>query len=195
MMKSLGWILLIGLVTFVGLSEVSAHTLKTDGPIGAVLHVDPEDDPIAGQPAYFYFEFVDRSGQFQPSQCDCTAVVRRGAEEIYRQPLFSGTETNLTSPSFSFTFPERGIYQVGVTGQPSGGNTFSAFNLDFDVRVARDDALASPGSWPLALHHTVFLVAGLIFLVAIAIDLYLRHKHHPRTATIPTATDEVTTPS
>ncbi len=32
-----------------------AHILSTDGRIGAVMHIDPDDNPIAGQPTKVLF--------------------------------------------------------------------------------------------------------------------------------------------
>lgn len=43
----------------------SAHVLKTDGSIGAVVHIDPDDDPIIGKSANFFLEFKDTKNKFQ----------------------------------------------------------------------------------------------------------------------------------
>src|SRR5438045_57931 len=82
---------------------VSAHVLKTDGNIGAVLHIDPDDDPIAGSQASFFFEFKDIQGKFQSQNCDCTFSIAEDGKEIFSQPLFqNNSNPSLTSASVFF---------------------------------------------------------------------------------------------
>lgn len=117
---------------------VKAHVLKTDSSIGAVIHISPEDDPIAGEQADFFFEFKDRQGKFTPQGCDCTASIVTGGKEIYSQPLFQNSDNpSLEDATFSYTFPERNIYKVKVSGKPTEGNVFEPFTLEWDIRVER----------------------------------------------------------
>src|SRR5689334_16513316 len=89
---------LLGLKLFIAFSflifslflpqKVSAHILKYDGSIGAVLHVNPDDDPIAGETTGFFFEFKDKKNKFLPENCDCLVRVTKEGSEIYSQDLF-----------------------------------------------------------------------------------------------------------
>lgn len=118
---------------------VFAHVLKTSGSVGAVVHVSPEDDPIAGEPTDFFFEFKDKDGKFKPDNCDCKVVILKSGKEAYSAPLFqSNTDPNLTNASFSYTFPEKNVYTVKVIGNPLTPDAFQAFTLDYDIRVARE---------------------------------------------------------
>lgn len=47
------------LLVFALPQTASAHVLQTDGSIGAVLHVDPDDNPIIGEKATFFFDLKD----------------------------------------------------------------------------------------------------------------------------------------
>src|SRR5437773_8843060 len=69
-------------------SVVNAHFLKIDGSIGAVLHVDPDDDPIAGEQASFFLSFKDKQHKFSPQNCTCTFSIQEQNQTIYSQPLF-----------------------------------------------------------------------------------------------------------
>lgn len=116
-------------------SPIFAHTLKTDGSIGAVIHIDPEDDPIIGEPAYFFFDFKDKDGKFKAEDCTCVATISRDNQVLATQTL--AADTSLQSSSFSYTFPEKGVYHIEVSGQPLSTNGFQSFKLNYDLRVER----------------------------------------------------------
>lgn len=126
-------------------SVTYAHVLKSDGQIGAVLHVNPDDDPVAGEPTGFFFEFKDKENKFTPQSCECTFSITKDGNLIYSVPLFKDNSSpSLTSPSIFYTFYEKGIYQVKVAGGPTNDGTFSPFTLVYDIRVAREAASAAP---------------------------------------------------
>lgn len=119
-------------------SVVSAHILQSDGSIGAVLHIDPEDDPIAGAQSSFFFEFKDKQNAFQPKNCDCTFEIDEKGKNIYTQPLFqSNPNPSLSNASIFYTFPQRDVYQVKVIGKPVIPHAFQSFTLVYDIRVER----------------------------------------------------------
>lgn len=122
---------------------VSAHQLETDGTIGAVLHVDPSDDPIATKPSAFYFEFQDRDGKFQIANCLCTVVVSENGKQLDSEQLAA---SSLTTSSFTYAFPEKGVYEVQVIGVPQPADAFQPFSLKYSIRVARtpDDKAMIP---------------------------------------------------
>jgi len=77
-------------------SPVEAHVLKSDGSIGTVMYVDPDDDPIVGQVAQFYFEFKDRESKFDHQNCDCRV-------EVLKNGLWMGGD-ELVKSGFRFVF-------------------------------------------------------------------------------------------
>src|SRR4029078_4197153 len=116
---------------------VSAHILQKDGSIGAVLHIDPEDDPIAGIPATMFWEITDRR-PFIFEDCNCTVQVLENGRKI--------TEEQLPSPYFTYTFPEKNVYQVHLIGFPKQGTSFQPFSLSYDIRVSREAPKQTQGS-------------------------------------------------
>ncbi len=111
-------------------SLVTAHVVKSDKSIGAVLHIDPDDDPIAGEKSTFFFDIKDKSGRFQESNCKCKLIVKQSDIVIYEE-LFN------RSGGGTFSFPERGVYSVSAVGEPISGNTFTPFELSYNIRVER----------------------------------------------------------
>jgi hypothetical protein len=158
-------ILLLLLLLFITATPAQAHVLISDGTIGAVLHVDPEDDPIVGQQSNFFFEFKDKQNKFKPENCDCTFTIKESDKVIFTQPLFQNTNNpSLNNASVSFTFPKRDIYEVAVVGKPNASEAFQPFTLTYNIRVERiaDGSNPAPQSWIAA--HIVQLIGGVLVL-------------------------------
>ena len=129
--------LAIGIISFFSTSlYVSAHVLKVDGSVGVVMHIDPEDSPIAGLPATFFFEIKDTQKKFKSENCVCVVSIYQNQTQIYSYSLFENkSEQALSVPVFSFTFPEKSIYTVHFKGRPKNDQMFQYFSFDYSVRV------------------------------------------------------------
>lgn len=139
---------------------VFAHQLVTDGSIGVVLHVDPDDDPIANQNATFHFDFQDRENKFQLDHCQCTVVVMQDGKELASAPL---TPATLSIASYSYTFLAKGVYAIEVIGVPQPGDAFQPFTVRYSQRVARDGTASGFPAWawvPIGAGIAVVLVVG-----------------------------------
>jgi hypothetical protein len=154
--------------------RAEAHVLQVDGSIGAVLHIDPDDDPIANAPATFFFDFKDTQNQFQIPDCNCTVTVSSNGKTLFSENLnnTADVKTASTSASFSYTFPAEGIYAVVAQGAPVSGKQFQSFTLTYDIRVDREAAAGAQPSWLSQLlgEHAIHIV---IFAVAIVIGIFL----------------------
>lgn len=127
--------------------QALAHVLKSDGSIGAVIHISPDDDPIAGNVSNFYFEFKDKKNKFDPAVCECIVTITEGKEEIYSERLFyNDPNPSLSHASFSFTFPKKDIYKVVIKGEPGEGADFDKFTFEYDVRVEREASIIQSGN-------------------------------------------------
>lgn len=170
------------LILFIIFSGVSyAHVLKTDGSIGAVIHVSPEDDPIAGESTDFFFEIKDKKGKFGPKSCDCKGIILQGDKEIYSAPLFqNNTDPSLENASFSFVFPEKNIYKVRVSGKPTKTGAFESFTLTWDIRVARESEVRTPvtdaGSTGSTRNKLGWMHIVGIVLILVSIAYFVKKK-------------------
>lgn len=176
-------VLMFFLTALFNTHQVYAHVLKTDGSIGAILHIDPDDDPVAGQSSGFFFDFKDTQNKFQPQNCNCTFSILESNKEIFSQPLFQDNQNpSLTSASLFFVFPKRDVYQVKVVGVPKSPNLFQPFTLIYNVRVDKiSQVSSSPQSssqnW-LAI-HTAHLIGGIligVFLIFALIRQFSRTR-------------------
>ncbi|HSX58001.1 MAG TPA: hypothetical protein VLE47_01880 [Candidatus Saccharimonadales bacterium] len=146
----------------------SAHVLKTDGSIGAVVHIDPDDDPIIGKSANFFLEFKDTKNKFQLANCSCTYSIKKADSEVSSGALSPSTDSSPNSAVLSYTFPEKGVYQLVVNGA-STNNSFADFNLSYDLRISRQEGQTTKNNFFLQNLH--FIILGIIILVFVAIVL------------------------
>ncbi len=130
-------ILILGLFIFPNHSF--AHVLRVDHNIGAVLHIDPDDDPIANEASTFYLEIKDKTGKFKPEDCSCIYIISENGKQIYSDAIFSRTTANgLSAPVFTFVFAKRDVYALTIEGQPTTQGEFQKFTLTYDIRVDKE---------------------------------------------------------
>jgi hypothetical protein len=121
--------------------------------VGAVLHVDPDDDPYAGTttPIVYYLKTKDR--EIEPSQCYCTLeIIHDGKQIAYLHSIKDHNKdaahnTN-KGVSFAFSFPKKGIYKLVLRGDPKGTNEFEPFYLEYTLRVVREKSPEGGSSFP-----------------------------------------------
>lgn len=145
-----------------------AHELATDDAIGVVLHVDPVDDPIAGKPSSFFFDFDDRDNKFSLDHCHCTVTIRQNGITLVSEQL---RETNISAASATYTFPATGVYQIVVNGVPQPQNAFQPFTVSYDIHVNRQVTanLTARSGWVIAV---VVGLGSLILVFVIGLALY-----------------------
>ena len=168
MRKILAFLLIALFSAFIKVQVASAHVLKTDGNISAIMHIDPDDDPVANSVASFFFEFEDKSGKFTPKECNCVFSIAENGKQIYSQDLFQNNSSpNLGSPSVFYSFPEKNVYQVKVVGNPIAPSGFQPFTLVYVVRVAKDANQQKPASSfnPILVSVPIFVAALILFFL------------------------------
>jgi len=143
----------------------SAHVLQVDGDMGAVLHINPDDNPTAKVPINFELSFQDGKGIFSLANCACNIAFVQNGSTIASMPLAA---TGTTFSSDTFTFPKADVYVFHVTGKPKQGTGFKPFALDYTVRVGSGQA--DMQQMPLLLWVGLGMVIGLILLLAYASD-------------------------
>lgn len=157
-------VLFVGVLIVTGLAGSStalAHVLKDNEGVGAVLHLKPDDAPIAGVPVNYVLTFQDASGYFLVSNCDCAIDFMVNDKIVARQIL---TAASFKTTQNTYTFPEPGIYTLRVAGAPKNGATFGAFTFDFVVRVGGGKENRRP--IPLLLWVGIGMGTGLLLLYA-----------------------------
>ena len=138
-------------------STAFAHVLKTDNNIGVVLHIDPNDNPVANEPATLIFEIKDTQNKFSLPNCDCNLAIASNGQLISSFPV-TGQGTDNTG-IIKFTFPGKSVYSLTLTGQPKGNANFQKFSLEWDWRV--DQTAAAAGTTSSAAPQSFWAEHGL----------------------------------
>ncbi|NET69558.1 MAG: hypothetical protein F6K62_00410 [Sphaerospermopsis sp. SIO1G2] len=131
---------------------VFAHTVKISGDVGGIIHIEPNDNPRAGEPSDTWFALTRKGGQVIPlKDCNCQLAVYAephvpGEPALLEPPLKPiQAERYEGIPGAVITFPKPGIYQLQLSGKPNDmGASFQPFVLKFEVTVAAGKSLATP---------------------------------------------------
>jgi len=136
--KSLAWILFLGLLA----SPVSAHEVKISGDVGGTLHIAPNDNPQAGQPAQAWIALTRRGGQIIPlAQCNCQLAIysqpRTARSAAILKPTLKAVSAERYQgvPGAEIVFPKPGSYVLELNGTPKAGASFKPFQLTYTVTV------------------------------------------------------------
>lgn len=161
-MARLFWVVGLSML-LVALSPViaSAHVLKIDGAIGAVLHIPPDDNPQAGQQTRYNLSFVDDKGLIDLNRCICGLTVLSGEQKVLTSSLIVGSRT---IGDALVTIDQPGAYTFQFTGTPTGGAKFQAFELDYPVRISGGQA--DMQQIPELLWIGIAMSVGLVLLAA-----------------------------
>jgi hypothetical protein len=120
-----------------------AHKVKTSADVGAILHIEPNDQPRAGEKAKTWFALTQKGGKIIPLQdCNCQLAIYAqphtpGEPALLEPPLKPvAAERYQGTPGTEITFPRPGIYQLQLSGKPVGQKKFQPFKFNFEVTVA-----------------------------------------------------------
>lgn len=121
-----------------------AHNVEIADDVAATLHIEPNDQPKAGEPALTWFALTRQGGQLiSLAQCDCQLAVyaepRPASADPFAQPPLAAVNAERYQgiPGATITFPRPGRYSLELSGKPKAGASFKPFELRYEVTVAR----------------------------------------------------------
>ncbi|MCC5648373.1 hypothetical protein LC609_00715 [Nostoc sp. XA013] len=130
-------------IPIANLDPVFAHKVEVAGDVGGTLHIEPNDNPRAGEPSLAWFALTRRGGRVIPlSQCNCQLAVYAQPYAAGEPPLLEpqlepvAAERYQGIPGAEVVFPKPGIYQLQLNGKPLSGARFKPFEFKFEVTVA-----------------------------------------------------------
>lgn len=147
-------------------ASVHAHVLISDDTkkVGAVLHLTPDDDPIAGEPSELFFDIQSNEVSQQTHSFTLKVVAGDGGE------AFVPIQVAGSTVSARFAFPSQGAYTISLHAEPLaiGGRTLQ---FSHPQRVSRG-LVASTQATPSHLWAEVSLIASLCGLLVLGIITY-----------------------
>ena len=125
------------------LYPASAHKIKTDNEVGATLHIEPNDNPRAGEPAKTWFALTRKGGKvIRLSECDCKLKIYKEPLKPESSPVLQPVLSPVSAekyegiPGTEVLFPQAGAYKIKLSGSPITAGSFQPFELVFPVTVA-----------------------------------------------------------
>ena len=124
-------------------SQALAHTVKISADVGGTVHLEPNDNPRAGEATQAWFALVQKGGKVIPlKDCNCRLAIyaephAEGEPALLEPPLQPiQAERYEGIPGAKITFPKPGAYQLQLSGKPINQGSFQPFELKFPVTVA-----------------------------------------------------------
>lgn len=104
------------------------------------MHINPNEDPVAGKESEILFLINDKDKKFQPENCDCQASVMFGTTTLLNQQVSTAKTSyrGIFAPAIAFTFPQKGIYSIKLMGEPKNEQSFQKFSITYSIKVDRD---------------------------------------------------------
>ncbi|NJK72036.1 MAG: hypothetical protein HC926_01055 [Synechococcaceae cyanobacterium SM2_3_60] len=131
--------MLLGLLSL--LLPLHAHQVQTTDTVGATLHLEPDDNPRAGEETEVWFALTQAGGVMIPlHDCLCRLeVLAMPTLDVLATPdlVPVDAERYKEIPGATVLFPRVGAYQLRLVGEPVAEAAFDAFDLTFEVIVAR----------------------------------------------------------
>jgi hypothetical protein len=151
-----------------------AHEVKRSGTLEILSHREPEDSPIAREPAILYFSVTDSNDRFTFSDCDCFVSVSEGGDALLDRKLTAEDEApdwGVNVSKVDYVFPELGVYVLNIQGKSKTGS-FNDFSLDYDVRIERESATVPAGSANAdgsSFLKNYYIIGGALIILGIII--------------------------
>lgn len=145
------------LAIFTGLllpaASASAHFIESSNGVHGLLHINPNDNPVAGHKTQLIFYMTDDRGTFSAHNCGCALTIMLHGQAVETSGLRAGNGV-LTA---TFVPPVADAYTMLLRG--------NAFKLSYDVRVeASSDGLhlVNRGTPVLIMSAASFIILGII---------------------------------
>lgn len=146
-------------------STASAHVLLTDttGSVGAILHIMPDDDPVAGESSDIYF---DRQGAAsKAAEVKLTVTSSEGDVSEVRLDTTNSLSTG------EYTFPAQGVYELAFTSKGESGTYVFQQSQRVSRGVMVSGAATQQHIWAEAL-----MVGSVVGFFALLVIMFNRRK-------------------
>ncbi|MCV3214126.1 hypothetical protein OGM63_11490 [Plectonema radiosum NIES-515] len=188
-MKKVSYLLASGFWLLASAFVASAHNVKTTADVGGTLHIQPNDNPRAGERSQVWIALTRKGGKVIPlKECNCQLAVYAEPHSPKEPPLLEpslqamSVERYQGIPGSEITFPKPGAYLLQLSGKPASGEGFQPFKLKFEVTVAVGSASdittqntqnvndtvedrKSGFSLPIAIALSALAAGGIVFIV------------------------------
>lgn len=167
MSKKLLIIPLLGALLLLAPQAAKAHTVLRDSisGTGAVLHITPDDDPIAGEQSSMFFGIQGTSLMHGQTTAQVTITDDKG------QATSATSRVAESGVAADFTFPRQGLYTLALSVEQNGKKLYS---FSQSQRVSRGLSNSAPVRAPVWAEAG--LVASTVLGTGTIISMFIRRK-------------------
>ncbi len=150
-------------------APAQAHVLLTDtkANIGAVLHTNPDDDPIAGESNQLYFDLQDKNSKVRITYSGYELLITDEQGKTAKPPLEIADTTLIAD----YNFPRQGLYKLTLRSKPSY-EQFQKVAMVYSLRVSRGvvNPAETKEEYPLATIVALGTAITFAVLVILAVN-------------------------
>lgn len=139
--------------------KVFAHELEQDNGISAVLHIPPDDNPVAAKKTQINIAYGDKNKKFSLKKCSCTISVVRNEHVLSSVPARPALPGSSLDSAVEVVFPSKGQYEIRASGKAID-NSFAEFQVEFPVKITQ----SSIDTKAKAAFAIMILAAGTILI-------------------------------
>jgi hypothetical protein len=126
------FLVIIGLSFNGGIAQ--AHSLKTNNGFSAVMHIDPDDDPLANQPTVLNFLIGNEKLHYTQTDYRNSVTISANGTVLKKLSVDQSVFGNAGDGIAKYTFPSVNVYTVDLRGVLISDPSVN-FHMSFIVRV------------------------------------------------------------
>jgi hypothetical protein len=130
---SLLLLLIVGVSLNSGIAQ--AHSLKTNNGFSAVMHIDPDDDPLANQPTVLNFLIGNQKLHYTQTDYRNSVTISANGTVLKKLSVDQSVFGNAGDGIAKYTFPSINVYTVDLRGVLISDPSVN-FHMSFIVRVS-----------------------------------------------------------
>jgi hypothetical protein len=163
-------LLCFALIAFSTPQSASAHVVVADttGQTGLILHINPDDDPVAGKPSTLFFDIQNKTITGKTHSFVLTAAT------VDRPPMTLPITVSGSSVITTYTFPAQGVYTLKLAAYSR--TTEHVVTFIYSQRLERgvqgiDNASGMSHAWA-----EIGIIASICSFIALAIIGFNKRK-------------------
>ncbi len=125
--------LIIGILSQSDVAE--AHGLKSDNGYTAVIHIDPDDDPEAGQPTVLNFLIGKDGASYNQNDYNISVDISANGKQLKHIKVEPEVFGNAGDGVAKYTFPSANAYTIVLRGSLKTDSS-TRFQMIFPVQVS-----------------------------------------------------------
>lgn len=142
--------------------SVSAHELESNNGVSVIFHIEPDDNPTAGEPTVLNMLYSHEAGGFKISNYTLKVELHQGDTLVASYPVAPAFFGATREGDSTITFPSVGSYDIKLIGTAKE-KSVQSFKLDYDAKVS--NAGSTSGAKNTNNVKTVYILSAFSLII------------------------------